>query len=205
MQDLSGTKEKIFDVSVDLFSRYGYNGVSIRKIADGVGIKESSIYNHFKNKEEILHCIFDYFQEGMREQRPDASELEYEIEYMAPREVFRLIFINYGKNRNPGIDKIASIIFMEQFIDQRARSFVKEFMLKEPAEYYEEILRAMAAKGKIRTDADLKIAAEELNYGFLGIIFDMSVVIREDRDISSVIRKLSGRVDFVFERLEDQV
>ena len=33
----------------------------------------------------------------MREQRPDASELEYEIEYMAPREVFRLIFINYGK------------------------------------------------------------------------------------------------------------
>ncbi len=202
MLDLTGTKEKIFDVAVDLFSKHGYNGVSIRKIADGAGIKESSIYNHFKNKEEILHCIFDYFQEGMRAQRPDASELVYEIEYMAPREVFRLIFIKYGKNRNPRIDKIAAILFMEQYINQRARSFVKEFMLKEPADYYEEILKAMSEKGKIRNDIDLKIAAEELNYGFLGIIFDLPIVIREDPDISTVIQKLSNHVDFVFERLE---
>lgn len=205
MLELTGTKERIFDVAVDLFSRHGYNGVSVRKIADGAGIKESSIYNHFKNKEEILHCIFDCFQEGMREQRPDASELEYEIEYMVPREVFRLIFIKYGKNRNPRIDKIAAIIFMEQYINQRARSFVKEFMLKEPTDYYEEILKAMSVKGKIRNDIDLKIVAEELNYGFLGIIFDLPVVIREDHDISTVIQKLSNHVDFVFERLEEPV
>lgn len=202
MLDLTGTKEKIFDVAVDLFSKRGYNGVSVRKIAEGAGIKESSIYNHFKNKEEILNCIFDCFQEGMREQRPDTSELEYEIEYMAPREVFRLIFIKYGKNRNPRIDKIAAIIFMEQYINQRARGFVKGFMLKEPAHYYEEILKAMSAKEKIRNDIDLKIAAEELNYGFLGIIFDLPAAIREDHDISTVIQKLSNHVDFVFERIE---
>lgn len=203
MLDLFGTKEKIFDVAVDLFSKHGYNGVSVRKIADGAGIKESSIYNHFKSKEEILHCIFDCFQEGMREQRPDAAELAYEIEYMAPREVFRLIFIRYGKNRNPRIDKIATILFMEQYVNQKARSFIKEFMLKEPVDYYEQVLKAMSAKGKIRRNIDLKMTAEELNYGFLGIIFDLSVVIREDRDISTVIQKLSNHVDFVFERLEE--
>ena len=75
-------------------------------------------------------------------------------------------------------------------------------MLKEPADYYEEILKAMSEKGKIRNDIDLKIAAEELNYGFLGIIFDLPIVIREDPDISTVIQKLSNHVDFVFERLE---
>ena len=47
-------KEKIFHVSIDLFSKYGYDGVSIRKIASEVGIKESSIYNHYKSKESIL-------------------------------------------------------------------------------------------------------------------------------------------------------
>ena len=46
------TKERIFDVSVDLFSMYGYDGVSIRQIAYEVGIKESSIYNHYKNISE---------------------------------------------------------------------------------------------------------------------------------------------------------
>ncbi len=202
MLDLTGTKEKIFDVAVDLFSKHGYNGVSVRKIADGTGIKESSIYNHFNSKEEILNCIFDCFQEGMREQRPDAAELEYEIEYMAPREVFRLIFIRYGKNRNPRIDKIAAILFMEQYINQRARSFVKEFMLKEPPDYYEEILKAMSAKGKIRDDIDLRIAAEELNYGFIGIVFDMPTAIQESNDASAMIQKLSNHVDFVFEHLE---
>lgn len=202
MLELAGTKEKIFDVAVDWFSKYGYEGVSVRKIAYGAGIKESSIYNHFKSKEELLNCIFDYFQEGMREQRPDTSELEYEIEYMAPREVFRLIFIKYSKNRNPRIDKIATIIFMEQYVNQRARNFVKEFMLKEPTDYYEEILKAMAAKGKIRHDIDLKIVAEELNFGFLGIILGLPAVIREEQDISTVIQKLSNHVDFVFERIE---
>ena len=54
-------KEKIFLVSIDLFSRYGYGGVSIRQIATNVGIKESSIYNHYKSKESILDAILDYY------------------------------------------------------------------------------------------------------------------------------------------------
>ena len=34
-------KEKIFQVSIDLFSKYGYDGVSVRQIAREVGIKEA--------------------------------------------------------------------------------------------------------------------------------------------------------------------
>jgi len=50
----SGTKEKILKVSTTLFSELGYKGASVRKIASGVGIRESAIYNHYKNKEEIF-------------------------------------------------------------------------------------------------------------------------------------------------------
>jgi hypothetical protein len=38
--------------------------------------------------------------------------------------------------------------------------------------------------------------------GFLGIIFDLPVAIRENCDIAAVIQKLSNHVDFVFERLD---
>ncbi|MEE1155802.1 MAG: TetR/AcrR family transcriptional regulator, partial [Methanobrevibacter sp.] len=55
------TKEKIFHVSLDLFSQKGYDSVSIREIADEVGIKKSSIYSHYPSKESILMDIFDYF------------------------------------------------------------------------------------------------------------------------------------------------
>mgnify|MGYP002524211646 CR=1 FL=1 len=57
------TKEKIFDVSLDLFSRKGYDSVSLREIAEEVGIKKSSIYSHYPSKEAILMDIFEYFQD----------------------------------------------------------------------------------------------------------------------------------------------
>ena len=58
-------KEKIFQVSIDLFSKYGYDGVSVRQIAREVGIKESSIYNHYSSKQAILNRILEYYVEEM--------------------------------------------------------------------------------------------------------------------------------------------
>ena len=54
------TKEKIFDVALDLFSKKGYDSVSLREIAEEVGIKKSSIYSHYASKEAILIDIFLY-------------------------------------------------------------------------------------------------------------------------------------------------
>ena len=49
-----GTREKILEEALTLFSQKGYNGVSVREIAGAIGIKESSLYNHFANKQEIF-------------------------------------------------------------------------------------------------------------------------------------------------------
>jgi AcrR family transcriptional regulator len=54
------TAEKIFETSIDLFAQNGYDSVSIRDIASAVGIKESSIYKHYTNKEAILQKIIKY-------------------------------------------------------------------------------------------------------------------------------------------------
>lgn len=49
------TKEKILNSALDLFSTKGYNAVSVRHIAAEVGIKASSLYNHFESKQDILN------------------------------------------------------------------------------------------------------------------------------------------------------
>lgn len=51
------TKEKILYEALNLFSVKGYDPVSVRDIASAVGIKESSLYNHFKNKQDIFDSI----------------------------------------------------------------------------------------------------------------------------------------------------
>lgn len=53
------TKEKIIFESLRLFSKEGYDGVSMREIASAVGIKGASLYNHFSGKDEIFNAIFD--------------------------------------------------------------------------------------------------------------------------------------------------
>lgn len=51
------TKQLILDAALELYSEKGYSNTSIRELVKKVGIRESSLYNHFKSKEEILDTI----------------------------------------------------------------------------------------------------------------------------------------------------
>ncbi|HON77929.1 MAG TPA: TetR/AcrR family transcriptional regulator [Spirochaetota bacterium] len=55
------TRDKILEEALDLFSKKGYSGTSIRDIVHRVGIKGSSLYNHFPGKEAILTTLLDDF------------------------------------------------------------------------------------------------------------------------------------------------
>jgi len=55
------TREKILTEALTLFSVKGYDPVTVREIAYAVGIKESSLYNHFKNKQDIFDSILDEY------------------------------------------------------------------------------------------------------------------------------------------------
>ena len=53
------TKEQIIEEALSLFSIRGFGAVSVRDIAQAVGIKESSLYYHFKNKQDIFDTIVE--------------------------------------------------------------------------------------------------------------------------------------------------
>lgn len=57
----TNTKSRILEVALNLFSRRGYSSVSIRDICGEVGIKESSIYFHFKSKKDIFDTLCNEF------------------------------------------------------------------------------------------------------------------------------------------------
>ncbi len=48
------TGDRILDAAILLFSERGYEGTSIKQIAQAVGLTESAIYRHFKGKEDLL-------------------------------------------------------------------------------------------------------------------------------------------------------
>ena len=60
---MGDTKQKILDVSLDLFSQKGFSAVSIRDICVQVMIKESTVYYHFKNKQAIFDELLHHFEQ----------------------------------------------------------------------------------------------------------------------------------------------
>ena len=51
------TRERIVEEALTLFSIQGYQGTSVKIIADKVGIKDSSLSKHFSSKKEIFDTI----------------------------------------------------------------------------------------------------------------------------------------------------
>lgn len=53
----SDSRERILDEAKVLFALHGYRGLSMRAIAEAVGISKAGIYYHFRDKEDLFTAI----------------------------------------------------------------------------------------------------------------------------------------------------
>lgn len=60
---MNKTKRKIFETSMELFARKGYEATSIEEITSVVGVAKGTLYYHFSSKEEIFNFLVE---EGMK-------------------------------------------------------------------------------------------------------------------------------------------
>ncbi|HXV75876.1 MAG TPA: TetR/AcrR family transcriptional regulator [Candidatus Polarisedimenticolaceae bacterium] len=81
-------RERISAAAQELFLAEGVDGVSMRKVADRVGVTAPAIYRHFKDKDELLSEIINvglmtlqrYLEPAFRAERP-FDRLQRMIEY----------------------------------------------------------------------------------------------------------------------------
>ena len=93
MNNLSS--QKIKDVAIELFCERGYEGASLADIAEVVGIKKSSIYNHYKNKDDLFLHIFERScQEEINHVKKVLSK-----EQIATKDQFMQRFLMLSKHR----------------------------------------------------------------------------------------------------------
>jgi len=71
-------KEEIIYATLELASVNGMHGVSMSQIADKVGMKAPSLYNHFKSKDEIIREMYRFLREqALRNNRE--KPLDYSV------------------------------------------------------------------------------------------------------------------------------
>ena len=159
------TKDKLFDMALDLFSKKGYDSVSVRTIASEVGIKESSIYNHYSSKKDILMSILNYFEEYFKGNPLDDENIRKLLEenpeefYHQGSEMFKQQIFEEK------ILKIMKLIFVQMYqIDE-----VKEFFLREilggSTDFWSDVFEILIQKNVIGSDCNPNKLAE-MYFGF---------------------------------------
>lgn len=130
------TKEKIIDEALTLFSTKGYQGTSVKNIADAVGIKDSSLYKHYKSKKEIFDTIvleMSMRMEGMS--RGLGLPGEENMEKAA---------FGYGQLTSEGLWELSKNIYLYYLRDEFAARFrrmltIEQFRDREIYEVYRKI------------------------------------------------------------------
>ena len=150
---------------MDLFSKKGYDSVSVRTIASEVGIKESSIYNHYSSKKDILMSILNYFEEYFKGNPLDDENIRKLLEenpeefYHQGSEMFKQQIFEEK------ILKIMKLIFVQMYqIDE-----VKEFFLREilggSTDFWSDVFEILIQKNVIGSDCNPNKLAE-MYFGF---------------------------------------
>ena len=170
------TKEKIFNISIDLFSQYGYDGVSIRQIAAEVGIKESSIYNHYKSKQAILTSILNYYVEEMMKDEiplPQASmnlDKGFDYFYRAGCDAF------LTKLEEEKMMKITRLLFIESYHNDEVRDFLKKSIIEAPIVGWMELFNLMKSKNLIKKDCDVKQLSESFFHYGMFLLYEHFII-----------------------------
>jgi AcrR family transcriptional regulator len=173
------TKERIFEAAVDLFSKQGYHGTSIRDLAKAVGIKESSLYNHYSGKSSIFDAILDYQMSGFKTAIAYLNEKEESSASITdPIEFWLAGTMDFIRKLPPLSEPISRIVVNEMFLHEQCRQFVLHSMFPTLKSLAEKILSDMHARGMIK-DCDIRKTAIQYVYMAQGLEIENKLLFME--------------------------
>lgn len=180
-------KKRIFDSSLRLFQRYGFDKTTISDISREAGFSNGSIYHFFNNKQSILiQLAQDIYDEG-------SKYLELTDENLNnPKDAIMKYYTMLTKLHDR---------YSVDIIRNTAEACSEEYRLGNGRKYMDfslyllkDFMKAAQDKGTIRLEADTEKVAEMLHVLYMGSIFTWIYF-----PISTTIEEVMKRnFDFIF-------
>lgn len=190
------TKEEILDACIDLFSEQGFSAVSVRDITRRVGVNESTLYNHYANKEEILDVIIELFRKDFgRAFAVGEGEMAAQLEGATPEAFLHHHVLGLRDRLTPRVMKTWRIIYLEMFRNARIREFYSGEAVRASARYYEKAFSLMMEKGMIRR-GDARILADEFNYAVVGLQLENLLLSADGKDTAENSARFMAHIKF---------
>lgn len=161
------TKERIVDEALTLFSVKGFKGTSVKNIADAVGIKDSSIYKHFKSKQDIFDAIVEKMRQGMESMSfavglPQEADNEIlagvygRMTLEELQELSRKVFLFYLQD--PFVERFWRFALIEQYQNEEIYAIYRQIFMEEIIDYQTKLFAEMVRQ-KIFREVNPKVLA----------------------------------------------
>ncbi|NLD19251.1 MAG: TetR/AcrR family transcriptional regulator [Clostridiales bacterium] len=158
MKEKGNTRERILEEAIKLFSIKGYDAVSVRAIADEVGIVNSALYKFYDSKQDIFDTIVD----RSKERYLDTCTAAVNRNTRGAEQIKEVCLGMYNYQTNDQwIVMFRKILTMEQFKNPKMAEIYKEFFIDIPLRRQQEIFKVLIAKGYMK-NRDPNVLAMEL-------------------------------------------
>ena len=142
-------KDEIIDVSMSIIAEKGIQGLTIKNLANSIGISEPAIYRHYAGKHEILEALLTKISIG--DNKSSASPIAQQDDIIS-------LLSSFFKDKvktfeaNPAL---ASVVFAEDlFKNDIELSAIFNKIMQENEQAIQNIIRKGQEKKQIRRDVD---------------------------------------------------
>ena len=189
---MGDTKEKILMTALQLFARNGYEAVSVRTIAEELGMTKGALYRHYKNKRDIFDSIVE------RMFQIDAQRAN---DYQMPAETYEVMPDSYQNTSLEDIQtytieqlkfwtedafasKFRKMLSLEQYRNAEMKELYSQCIVAGPVAYLEDLFRELIKEGVLKAENPRQLAVEYYAPLFLLInMFDQTGEIEEYMEI----------------------
>jgi len=196
----SKTKEKILKISLKLFSAKGYKATTVRDIAGTMGVKQSALYNHFKNKDEILETLISDLTSSAIVtlfEGKESQELHKQGKSLLASiaTTFKLIGFD-GQN-----EALYKLLMQEIFRNEKIREIYNEYFYQENVKKLSALFFNMMQDDIIKSSDPLLLANEFFSPLFF---YQMQVTLLklDKKSTSSVVSLFEKHVDIFWDSIK---
>mgnify|MGYP000685871349 FL=1 len=126
---MSDTRKKdIIMATLELAANKGLGNVSMNMIADKVGIKKPSLYNHFASKEELVEVMYQFLREEAKK-NANIGAIDYTIIFAGKSalEILKMMVGGYfNMNQQEHMLNFYKVIYSERSLNPMAAKIVAE-------------------------------------------------------------------------------
>lgn len=155
------TKDRIIIEALSLFSVHGYSSVSVRDITKAIGIRESAIYKHFKNKQAIFDTIIQISAERINTLQQELLHTlgqgeidDKDISIGLLQKIYCKLFMFYLTDDI--LSKFRKMMIIEQYNSVELNNMFMEMFVEKTLRYQTEVFQQLIHEGRINgTDPEI--------------------------------------------------